>query len=198
MVSKQKRSLETQKQILDATMARLTFTSAEELRISDICKDTGLSSNGIYFHFGSRQGIIDQAYLELYKTQHAQMNQLLEYVLSSSSSTQEYLLKLDELREANLEQASIFRNLEVQINARAISNKKFLEQFKPVKTKCMQDAAAIFENHMKKGFFESRITPMNLAILFVSAVMLLGIHDETVGSRDINPIYDLLLNGFSS
>ena len=51
--------------LIEATVRRLWVADEGEVRILDICQETGLSTSVIYGHFRSRQGLIDAALLTI-------------------------------------------------------------------------------------------------------------------------------------
>ena len=63
----QARSQQTYAQLLTAAMDVLRTSSSEDLRIPDICKGCNTNSASAYYHFGSKEGLVTAAYIELYK-----------------------------------------------------------------------------------------------------------------------------------
>ncbi len=67
----------TRQLLIDATALRLLETDESELRIADICEDTGFSSSVIYSNFRSRQGLIDATFLQFYEDRARRYVELL-------------------------------------------------------------------------------------------------------------------------
>jgi len=63
----QARSQQTHAILLKAAMDVLRVSSPENLRIPEICKECGTNSASAYYHFGSKEGLVTKAYLELFK-----------------------------------------------------------------------------------------------------------------------------------
>ncbi len=56
----------TRRALIEAAARRLETSDESELRIADVCADTGYSSSVIYSNFRSRQGLVDAALLDLF------------------------------------------------------------------------------------------------------------------------------------
>jgi len=52
--------------VLEAVEARLMTTDESLIRIPDICDETGINYGSVYHHFGSREGVIDAAYIKMF------------------------------------------------------------------------------------------------------------------------------------
>ena len=64
---KQARSVPVMRAVIDAVMERLWSGDEAEIRIPDICRATGVNYGSVYHHFGSREGVIDAAYHQLFR-----------------------------------------------------------------------------------------------------------------------------------
>ena len=64
---KQARSQQTYAMLLESAVKVLRTSSPEELRIPQICKECDTNSASAYYHFGSKEGLVTKAYVELYK-----------------------------------------------------------------------------------------------------------------------------------
>ena len=198
MPKQQQRSHETKDLILKAVCNRLLLDSSEDLRIVDICEDTGLSATGIYSYFGSRRGIVDAAFIKLYQDQHDLLRNVIAHQLSVSESTEGFMSNMLKIRTESFDTLKTFRNLEVIINARAITYDDFCQLFKPVKTQCLEELTMVVENFRDKGLFDSKFSSKQLTLTLLGAIMLRGIHEITLGTEDINPTWSLLMSSFGA
>jgi len=66
-MSPQERSGDSRQLVLNTAKRQLWEKADASLRISDLSFETGLSTTVIYTYFRSRQGLIDAAYIEIYK-----------------------------------------------------------------------------------------------------------------------------------
>lgn len=65
-MAKQGRSTPVMQAVLDAVAHRLMTTDESLIRIPDICDETGINYGSVYHHFGSREGVIDAAYIKMF------------------------------------------------------------------------------------------------------------------------------------
>ena len=65
-MAKQGRSTPVMEAVLRAVEARLMTTDESLIRIPDICEATGVNYGSVYHHFGSREGVIDAAYIKMF------------------------------------------------------------------------------------------------------------------------------------
>jgi len=66
-MSQQSRSAETQALFLTAVGKHLSERGETALKLAGICTEVGMSQTAIYYHFGSREAVIDAAYLQIYE-----------------------------------------------------------------------------------------------------------------------------------
>lgn len=52
--------------VLDAVGERLMNADESLIRIPEICEATGVNYGSVYHHFGSREGVIDAAYHQMF------------------------------------------------------------------------------------------------------------------------------------
>jgi AcrR family transcriptional regulator len=65
-MAKQGRSTPVIEAVIKAVEARLMTTDETLIRIPDICEETGVNYGSVYHHFGSREGVIDAAYINMF------------------------------------------------------------------------------------------------------------------------------------
>src|SRR5450755_2157590 len=66
MVTKQSRSAPVMRTVLEAVIERLNDGDESLIRIPEICEATGVNYGSVYHHFGSRDGVIDAAYHQMF------------------------------------------------------------------------------------------------------------------------------------
>jgi AcrR family transcriptional regulator len=119
------RAESTRRILLDATAARLANTDESELRIADICRDTGFSSSVIYSNFGSRQGLIDAAFLEMYDERSRRYIDLLRQNTATADSMSTlvafYRVDGDDPIAANLKE---FRRIRLRVSTAALAREE--------------------------------------------------------------------------
>ena len=66
-MAKQQRSVAVMRAVTDAVIERLWSGDETMIRIPEVCAATGVNYGSVYHHFGSREGVIDAAYTELFR-----------------------------------------------------------------------------------------------------------------------------------
>ncbi len=76
--------------VIDAVIERLWQGDETEIRIPDICQATGVNYGSVYHHFGSREGVIDAAYDQLFRDLVSQDLARIEAVSGRAQNAAEY------------------------------------------------------------------------------------------------------------
>ena len=130
----QVRSTENKLRVLNEAMRILSEGPESELRIADIYERTGLSSSVIYSYFRSRDGLIDAAYIELFKEASMKTSANLEVIFNGGKSTNdaaELFFKLFSDSSFQREWQNN-RKMRIRVAARAVSSIQFMKKYKPV------------------------------------------------------------------
>jgi AcrR family transcriptional regulator len=90
-MAKQNRSAPVMQAVLNAVGDRLMTGDESLIRIPEICEATGVNYGSVYHHFGSREGVIDAAYHQMFTTLAEEDLETLHSVSVSSQSFEEYL-----------------------------------------------------------------------------------------------------------
>jgi len=96
-MAKQNRSAPVMQAVLNAVGDRLMKGDESLIRIPEICEATGVNYGSVYHHFGSREGVIDAAYHQMFTTLAEEDLETLHSVSVSSQSFEEYLVALQGL-----------------------------------------------------------------------------------------------------
>ena len=83
--------------VLNAVGDRLMKGDESLIRIPEICEATGVNYGSVYHHFGSREGVIDAAYHQMFTTLAEEDLETLHAVSVSSQSFEEYLVAMQGL-----------------------------------------------------------------------------------------------------
>ena len=182
---KQQRSVETQQKILQAAMDLLLKGDDTELRISDVCKLTGNTTTSIYAYFESRQGLIDEAYLELYRLISISLQETLVNNLKNSTSGHEFVQLVKANRDTGSEMVVKFRSVWMRVNGLAMARGDFNEKLKPVKKEFNTAASVEFAKYQATGVISKRFSSHELPALLSGMILIRGIAEETgVGLLD--------------
>ena len=96
-MAKQNRSAPVMQAVLNAVGDRLMKGDESLIRIPEICEATGVNYGSVYHHFGSREGVIDAAYHQMFTTLAEEDLETLHSVSVSSQSFEEYLVAMQGL-----------------------------------------------------------------------------------------------------
>jgi AcrR family transcriptional regulator len=88
---KQSRSGPVMQAVLDAVVERLMTGDEALIRIPEICEATGINYGSVYHHFGSREGVIDAAYLAIYTRLINEDIDSLRMINESATSREEFI-----------------------------------------------------------------------------------------------------------
>jgi AcrR family transcriptional regulator len=175
----QQRSVETKQKILRAAMDQLLKEDDTEFRISDIVKLTGLTATSIYAYFGSRQGLIDEAYLQVYREISDIMQLILEERLRSSKTGMDFVNQMKIRQNGESEAATKYRKILMRVNGLAMLRDDFAEKLRLVKLEFNSRAAAEFLKYQKLGVIGKRFRPTELPQMLAGGLLIIGISEQT-------------------
>ena len=96
-MAKQNRSAPVMQAVLDAVGERLMKADESLIRIPEICEATGVNYGSVYHHFGSREGVIDAAYHQMFTKLAEEDLATLQLVSVSAQTFEEYLVAMQGL-----------------------------------------------------------------------------------------------------
>ncbi len=182
----QGRAASTRQTLIDATAKRLSEFDESELRIADICEDTGFSSSVIYSNFRSRQGLIDATFLSMYTDQVRRYVQLLrEYTKKADSLTSLLAFYRDGDAQAGTQVAlERFRRIRLRVSTAAVARPELQREFVLVQEEYLTSMAELIEEVQERGVLGRRLSARQLAVLlegfsFARALNDVSLHPET-------------------
>ena len=180
------RSEDSRQAVLDAVCRRLWDHDEAKIRIADVCHETGLSSSVIYNYFRSRQGLIDAAYLSIYRdiTEGVVANTRL--VADEVTTTDEFIDNLrrmitDPFRRKEFESR---RHMRLRITTAAISRSSMQHEFAAIQHEFLGGLATLFAEMQNRGAAGTLLTPDQLAIMFEVCVLLRSFTDIALEPLD--------------
>jgi len=185
----QGRAASTRQTLINATARRLSETDESELRIADICEDTGFSSSVIYSNFRSRQGLIDATFLSMYAEQVRRYVQLLrDYTKTADSLTSLLAFYRDGDTEAGTQAAlERFRRIRLRVSTAALARPELQREFVLIQEEYLTSMAKLIEEVQERGVLGRRLSARQLAVLlegysFARALNDVSLHPETTES----------------
>lgn len=182
----QSRAASTRQTLIDATAQRLSESDESELRIADICEDTGFSSSVIYSNFRSRQGLIDATFLSMYDDHVRRYVSLLREETAKAESLDSLLAFYREGESDPETQAALqnFRRIRLRVSSAALARPELQRDFIVVQENYLTAMAELIEEVQGRGVFGRRLTARQLAVLlegysFARALNDISLHPET-------------------
>lgn len=163
----QRRAALTRQTLIDATAQRLGESGESELRIVDICEDTGFSSSVIYSNFRSRQGLIDATFLSLCGDHVRRYVSRLREETAKAESMDSLLAFYREGGADPATQAALknFRRIRLRVSSAAFARPELQRDFIIVQENFLTAMAELIEEVQSRGGFGRRLTARQLAVL---------------------------------
>jgi len=185
----QSRAASTRQTLIDATARRLGESDESELRIADICEDTGFSSSVIYSNFRSRQGLIDATFLSMYTEQVRRYVQLLREETKKADSLNSLLdfYRQGDTRPETQAQLERFRRIRLRVSTASLERPELQREFLLIQEEYLTSMAELIEEVQERGIFGRRLSARQLAVLlegysFARAFNDVSLHPETAES----------------
>jgi AcrR family transcriptional regulator len=176
----------TRRLLIDAAAKRLAESDESELRIADICEDTGLSSSVIYSNFRSRQGLVDAAFLSMYEDKALRYVELLRQNTADANSMTSLLSFYRDGTADDQVRAALrdFRQIRLRVSTAALARPEMQRSFIVVQEEYLTRMATLIEDVQARGLFGRRLTGRQLAILlegysFARALNDISLHPES-------------------
>jgi AcrR family transcriptional regulator len=180
------RAESTRQLLIAATATRLADSDESELRIADVCEDTGLSSSVIYSNFRSRQGLIDATFLSMYEERALRYVALLRQNTAQADSMASLLsfYRTGESDDQVHEALKDFRRIRLRVSTAALARPEMQRSFILVQEAFLTQMTLLIEDVQARGLFGRRLTGRQLAILlegysFARALNDISLHPET-------------------
>ena len=165
--------------LIEATVRRLWVADEGEVRILDICQETGLSTSVIYGHFRSRQGLIDAALLVIITEITDGIVTAIETVLNGPHPTGRLLDSLhtylvDPARQVDHVQQ---RQTYVRVCATALGRASLRPGFLEIYSRYLGRSAELYDEAVTRGLLPDTLTGRQWALLLESQMVARALHD---------------------
>ena len=184
-MTRQERSIDSRQQVLDTAKRQLWQGDDSKFRIADISSETGLSSTVIYTYFRSRQGLIDAAYIEIFRETSLTILKSFEATCSKSSSLNELMLNLTTKYLSFAEGDLDLRLMRIRVVGAATARKKMMKEFIVHQNEYFTDLSSVFEKLQKRKIISTKFSPRELATISDGLAMMLGVLEETAHPGDV-------------
>ena len=176
---KQARSQETYAQLLTGAMDVLRTSSPEELRIPSICKECDTNSASAYYHFGSKEGLVTKAYIELYKQNRLPDVVGFELMAEVATSTKQIIeIFVDSITNPiSSQERKNSRNMRSRIYAAALVNPDLASELADLQDEYLARNTRAMETFQRKGLANQSLSAHQFAVLLESLVVSRSIND---------------------
>lgn len=173
-MAKQNRSAPVIQAVLDAVGERLLKADESLIRIPEICESTGVNYGSVYHHFGSREGVIDAAYHQMFSKLADEDIATLHNVSVASKSLEEYLAAMQALigTFASTEERRARRALRARIVAASMMRPELRLLIGETQSRLTDELRAIVEYGQLREWLSRDISSHSVAVLI--QVLLIG------------------------
>ena len=176
----QARSQQTHALLLKAATEVLRSKSPENLRIPEICKECETNSASAYYHFGSKEGLVTRAYLELFKENREPDVAGFELMAETATSSKQVieLFTLIITDPSTIEERKNSRNIRSRIYAAALTNSELAKELAVLQDEYLARNTKAMEAFQRKGIANQVLSAHQFAILLESLVVSRSINDS--------------------
>ena len=173
-MAKQNRSAPVMQAVLDAVGERLMKADESLIRIPEICEATGVNYGSVYHHFGSREGVIDAAYHQMFSKLAEEDVAVLQLVSVSSKTFEEYLESLQGLigTFASGDDRRSRRALRARIVAASMMRPELRELIGTTQSRLTAELQSIVEYGQQREWLNRELSARSIAVLI--QVLLVG------------------------
>lgn len=172
--------------VLNAVGDRLMKGDESLIRIPEICEATGVNYGSVYHHFGSREGVIDAAYHQMFTTLAEEDLETLHSVSVSSQSFEEYLVAMQGLigTFASSDVRRARRALRARIVAASMMRPELRELIGGTQSRLTDELRSIVEYGQQREWLNRDLSAHAVAVLI--QVLLVGRTLDDVSTTPID------------
>src|SRR5277367_4807855 len=184
-MAKQSRSAPVMQAVLDAVGDRLMRADESLIRIPEICEATGVNYGSVYHHFGSREGVIDAAYHQMFTKLAEEDIAVLHMVSVSSQSHDDYIVSVQALigTFASGEERKARRALRARIVAASMTRPELRVLIGGTQSRLTSELRRIVEYGQERNWLTPAISAHTIAVMI--QVLLVG---RTIDDVSTTPI----------
>lgn len=175
---------------LDAVTDRLREADDSTIRIPEICEETGINYGSVYHHFGSREGVIDEAYAKIFNDMVDEDIARIKEVLSANVLTlEDYLAALRPLMQDYYESEVLKkrRTLRMRAIAASLTRPQLQLSISEAQTRVTNELMKLVEKGQELGIVRRDLTSRSIAVLMQAVVFGRSLDDlslQTVSDVD--------------
>ena len=188
------KALSTREALLEAAIAELSLRPEGDFRIEAILTSTGASFSSLYHHFGSREGLIIEAQIAIFKSPIAQdvgPFTTASAVVTTSNELIE-LLKIAIASSSSIENAKD-RAAQLAILAASNSRPALAEAIANEQAQVTSQISAAFDDLQTRGLVDPQVTTTLIAQFIQVTILGQTVLDAGAGPVQLAEWQDLLL-----
>jgi AcrR family transcriptional regulator len=176
---KQARSQQTYAMLLESAVKVLRTSSPEELRIPQICKECDTNSASAYYHFGSKEGLVTKAYVELYKENRQPDVEGFELMAEIATSAKDVIFIFHGAitDPATSQERKNSRNIRSRVYAAALVNPELAKELADLQDEYLARTTTAMETFQRKGLANQSLSAHQFAVLLESLFVSRSIND---------------------
>ncbi|MCP5097104.1 MAG: TetR/AcrR family transcriptional regulator [Chloroflexi bacterium] len=186
---------DTKAHILATATAVFAAHGFAKTSMNDIVKATGLSKGGVYWHFKSKDAIIQAIFDHYFAAQEI----VLDTVLSSSGTATEKILQMAAISGSDLEEMTAQFPSPLEFYALAARNKQLAQDLQAYLERYQEKIGALIQQGIDEKEFRavnSTDTAVTITAIFEGILLLWAVHPTHIDmSHQIETAVTLLLDG---
>lgn len=194
-MAKQRRSIPVMKAVIDEVVSRLWTGDESLIRIPDICDATGVNYGSVYHHFGSREGVIDAAYNQLFSDLVQRDIDELSNASSESADIDEFLVRIQPLIGLLTagEERRRSRAMRTRIVAAALTRPELAALIGATESRLTVELADVMSMGQDRGFVRKDVSARSLAVL-IQAIVFGRVLDDVTTTPVEQEDWDFTMN----
>ena len=194
-MAKQSRSIPVMKAVIDEVVSRLWNGDESLTRIPEICDATGVNYGSVYHHFGSREGVIDAAYNQLFRDLVQRDIDELSNVSRQSADIDEFLIRIQPLIGllSAGEDRRRSRAMRARIVAAALTRPELAALIGATESRLTTELCDVMSMGQDRGFVRKDVSAWSLAVL-IQAVVFGRVLDDITTSPVEQEDWDFTMN----
>ncbi len=168
--------------LLGAAIRRLIDGDEASIRVLDLSNEIAMSPSVIYSNFGSRQGLIDAAYLEIYRSVTAASYRIIDDV-AASPDTNSLATRWSPASdgEDHRQRQSMRRRVRLRVLAAALTRRRLLRDVTRERESYQGALTSLFADLQRRGVLVATLSAKQLAVVHEGLDLVRAI-DETMPS----------------
>jgi AcrR family transcriptional regulator len=178
-MAEQQRALEVKAALLSATARALTDADESQLRLDSICTKAKTTTMTVYYHFGSKDGLVEAAYLSLHDSLQEEDAAALELLAESVTSSEELIdaFKAVLTDPSSSKERAKRRHLWFRIYAAALTRPDFKAELAKRSATYTRRHAASIAKLQERGVISSELDAHQLAVLLATVTIGRSLND---------------------